>query len=73
MSFDDDHVPSPCTRVCTLDDDDVCLGCKRTVEEIKTWRSLDPVAQRALLKVLEERQARDGRRWSLPRWGRGRG
>lgn len=56
MSFDEDHVPSPCTRVCTLDDARVCIGCKRTVDEIKAWRGLTPDAKRALLRDLEGRQ-----------------
>jgi len=56
MPLDEDHVPSPCTRVCTLDDAGVCLGCKRTVDEIKVWRSLDSNAKRALLKVIEQRK-----------------
>lgn len=55
MPLDEDHVPSPCTRVCTLDDAGVCLGCKRTVEEIKIWRSLSSNAKRALLKVIGSR------------------
>ena len=56
MPLDDDQVPSPCTRVCTLDDDGVCLGCKRTVLEIRVWRSLTNDGKRALLKVIEERK-----------------
>ncbi|EKO3464267.1 DUF1289 domain-containing protein [Vibrio fluvialis] len=36
-------VPSPCIRNCCLDDNDVCLGCFRTLEEILAWtRSSEP-------------------------------
>ena len=31
------NVPSPCVRNCCLDDNDICLGCGRTVEEIIRW------------------------------------
>jgi uncharacterized protein len=31
------QVASPCTRVCCLDDHDVCIGCGRTVAEICEW------------------------------------
>ncbi len=55
MPFEENHVPSPCTRVCTLDDDRVCIGCKRTVDEIKVWRGLSADAKRALLKDIELR------------------
>jgi len=56
MPMDETDVPSPCVRLCTLDDDGVCLGCRRTVDEIKAWRRLEPAAKRALLKEIEGRQ-----------------
>jgi predicted Fe-S protein YdhL (DUF1289 family) len=31
------QVASPCTRVCCLDDEDVCIGCGRTMTEICEW------------------------------------
>ncbi|WP_390378414.1 DUF1289 domain-containing protein [Alteromonas sp. MTD1] len=30
---------SPCIAQCKLNDEDVCIGCKRTIEEIVNWRS----------------------------------
>jgi|HubBroStandDraft_5_1064220.scaffolds.fasta_scaffold1838805_2 predicted Fe-S protein YdhL (DUF1289 family) len=30
-------VPSPCVRNCCLDDDSICLGCFRSMEEIMEW------------------------------------
>jgi uncharacterized protein len=30
-------VASPCIRLCTLDDEDVCLGCFRSMAEICAW------------------------------------
>lgn len=29
--------PSPCVRRCTLDPDDLCVGCGRTLDEILEW------------------------------------
>ena len=29
---------SPCVALCKLDEDDVCIGCNRTIEEITNWR-----------------------------------
>ena len=29
---------SPCVRKCCLDDNDVCVGCYRDLDEIKGWR-----------------------------------
>jgi predicted Fe-S protein YdhL (DUF1289 family) len=30
-------VQSPCVRNCCLDDDLTCLGCFRSIDEIKEW------------------------------------
>ena len=35
------RVPSPCVSICALNDDDVCVGCYRTAEEIRNWVMLD--------------------------------
>ncbi len=44
--------PSPCTGVCTLDADDRCLGCGRTLDEIAAWGSMDADRQRAVVAAL---------------------
>lgn len=28
---------SPCTKQCKLDDENICLGCGRTLEQITNW------------------------------------
>jgi predicted Fe-S protein YdhL (DUF1289 family) len=33
----DDIVQFPCVRNCCLDDDDICLGCFRSLDEITGW------------------------------------
>jgi predicted Fe-S protein YdhL (DUF1289 family) len=43
-------VDSPCIKVCVLDDQQVCIGCKRTLDEIVAWGSLSDDAR---LNVLE--------------------
>ena len=48
----DDVVPSPCARVCVLEDD-VCQGCGRTLEEISRWRVMDNGEKRAVWERLE--------------------
>lgn len=32
--------PSPCVRNCTLNDQDICLGCGRTLEDITSWTKM---------------------------------
>ena len=41
---------TPCTRVCTLDRDGVCIGCHRTVEEIIRWRDMDEAERLRLMR-----------------------
>lgn len=48
-------VLSPCVGVCALDDDDICIGCWRSGEEISRWGYLDNAGKRAILKKVEER------------------
>jgi hypothetical protein len=31
------YVESPCIRKCTLDDNDICVGCFRSLDEICAW------------------------------------
>ena len=35
----DGTVKSPCVRNCCLDDDDVCIGCFRSLDEILQWNA----------------------------------
>lgn len=30
-------VTSPCINICRLDDNKICVGCNRTIEEITAW------------------------------------
>ncbi|MFP6848242.1 MAG: DUF1289 domain-containing protein [Pseudomonas sp.] len=48
-------VVSPCRRQCCLDDQDVCLGCGRTLQEILDWSKVDPPRQRAICAAAEAR------------------
>ena len=51
----DDAPASPCTGVCTLDDDDRCIGCARTLDEIAAWGSMGADERRAVIAALPER------------------
>lgn len=51
---------SPCVRNCCLDDDDVCLGCGRKLDEILAWHGADADGRRRILADAAER--RDARR-----------
>jgi hypothetical protein len=47
---------SPCVRQCCLDEADVCLGCGRTLEEIKAWHTADAEARARILADAEARR-----------------
>jgi predicted Fe-S protein YdhL (DUF1289 family) len=56
---------SPCVRRCTLDDEDVCLGCGRTLGEILEWANASLARKLEIRASLPERlQARETRRRS---------
>lgn len=50
------QVESPCTGVCTLDEQGYCLGCLRTGDEIAAWSRMNGDQQRVLLETLAERE-----------------
>lgn len=39
MAAPDAYVASPCVRKCCLDDDDICMGCGRSIREIIGWNT----------------------------------
>lgn len=48
-------VPSPCVSICALDDDDLCVGCQRTGDEIIRWGKMTNDERRAVLSKLNQR------------------
>jgi len=52
-----DPLASPCVRTCCLDDDNVCIGCGRALQEIVAWSSASPAAKIAILERSRERMA----------------
>jgi uncharacterized protein len=50
------HVPSPCINVCQMEPQSgLCLGCRRTLQEIAEWMEMTP---REKLDTLERVAAR---------------
>lgn len=49
---------SPCISVCQLDDrTGWCLGCYRTIDEIRDWIIMPPEERQCVLERLDERRA----------------
>jgi predicted Fe-S protein YdhL (DUF1289 family) len=55
-----DAVPSPCVSLCKLNDERVCVGCFRHVEDIREWRSADDDRRRDIRERAEQRRALAG-------------
>mgnify|MGYP000468061689 FL=1 len=49
------NIISPCVRNCCLNEQDICLGCFRSLEEIRQWNAS---AEKAKARVLVLSQAR---------------
>jgi predicted Fe-S protein YdhL (DUF1289 family) len=47
---------SPCVDICTLDDRDVCIGCRRTIREIIDWSRMSAVEQWQVVRALPARK-----------------
>jgi predicted Fe-S protein YdhL (DUF1289 family) len=47
---------SPCIRDCCLGDDLTCLGCFRSLDEIKEWALADDERRRMILENARQRK-----------------
>ena len=60
MTQNDRQEPaSPCISVCALDENDVCMGCYRTANEITEWFMASAEEKRRILRSAEERRDAD--------------
>ncbi len=48
-------VRSPCISNCCLDDEDVCLGCFRHIDEIVGWHSASELERVKIIKNCDAR------------------
>lgn len=59
-ALDDDKngipVPSPCISVCKMTEDrSLCIGCLRTLDELRVWSILPDVGKRAVWGLIAKR------------------
>ena len=53
-------IRTPCISVCSLDDDDICIGCHRSAKEISEWRRASNERRREILRLCEVRAREQG-------------
>jgi predicted Fe-S protein YdhL (DUF1289 family) len=51
----DPAVASPCVDICRLDAQGLCVGCRRTIEEITEWSRASEARRREILRELAMR------------------
>ncbi|MCJ8338691.1 MAG: DUF1289 domain-containing protein [Pseudomonadales bacterium] len=56
-------IKNPCIGVCALDDQDLCIACKRSGIEIAEWGLYTPPQKIAVLQSIQQRYADDERRF----------
>ncbi|WP_338050073.1 DUF1289 domain-containing protein [Rhodovibrio sodomensis] len=52
----DSTVASPCIAICQLGPDDLCVGCLRTMDEIRDWPIMTAEEKRTVLASIETRK-----------------
>ncbi len=50
-------VASPCIRQCTLNLEDICLGCHRSLTEICAWSQMSDAQRGEVLQLSAKRKA----------------
>jgi len=59
----DDSVPSPCRQICQVDSASThCIGCLRTLDEIRDWPIMTAEEKRRVLADIDDR--RTAGKWS---------
>jgi predicted Fe-S protein YdhL (DUF1289 family) len=49
--------PSPCVSICRLDEKTgLCVGCFRTIDEIRDWMIMPPNERQTVLRQIDERR-----------------
>lgn len=59
-----DPLASPCVRNCCLDEDNVCMGCGRSLQEIVAWSTANDADKAAILARSRERSRQRAARCS---------
>lgn len=55
-----ERVASPCISVCFLNEQDICAGCHRSVDEIGRWWQMSDDERRVVLARCVERRRVSG-------------
>ncbi len=60
-----DPIASPCVSNCCLNQEDICLGCFRSLEEILAWRAANNEQRQGFLDLAIHRKEAHRRKYRL--------
>ena len=52
---DPNEIASPCVSICALNEDDVCVGCYRTSDELTRWWGMTNAEKLTTIELAKER------------------
>lgn len=52
----DNEIASPCVGICQLDQQKLCIGCQRDVDEIRNWMIMSKQEKMTVLINIKQRQ-----------------
>lgn len=50
------NINKPCIRRCCLNEEDVCLGCFRTFDDMLQWNKANSAEKTKMLEMAEQRK-----------------
>ncbi|HAG15094.1 MAG TPA: DUF1289 domain-containing protein [Bacteroidales bacterium] len=50
------EVKNPCINICRTDSKGICLGCRRSLEEIGDWSKYSQFEKTAVLEKIKQRR-----------------
>jgi len=48
-------IPSPCVSICSMNEEDLCVGCYRTSREIREWMLMEDAERSEVIEVAFQR------------------
>jgi len=51
------NIKNPCIHVCTKDEKGICLGCYRSLEEIRAWYKYSDKQKLHVIEIAHKRRA----------------
>ena len=54
-------IPSPCISVCSMNEEDLCIGCHRNSRAIRDWMLMDDTERYEVIEIASQRAKKKNR------------